>query len=94
MEAIAETTPDLAEQLPGWLDQCAALPIEACVKQLGLELEPVRSAHPDAQASQLMPPPAAYVPAEHTLHIVDASMSKSARPAAQSSHDVAFADEY
>ena len=48
MEAIAETAPDLAEQLPGWLDRCAALPIKACVNQLGLELEPVKSAHPDA----------------------------------------------
>ena len=41
MAAIADTSPDLAEQMPGWLDGRGVLPIEASLASLGLMLDPV-----------------------------------------------------
>ena len=48
MEAIGASSAQLAAQLPDWLDDCGSIPIEPCLNALGLELEPVMAAHPDA----------------------------------------------
>ncbi|QNI54761.1 glycyl aminopeptidase/ M61 family [Synechococcus sp. BIOS-E4-1] len=48
MDVIGSTSPELASQLPTWLDNCGSIPIESCLKELGLELQPVMAAHPDA----------------------------------------------
>ena len=48
MEVIGSTSVELADQLPSWLDDCGSLPIESCLKALGLVLEPVMANHPDA----------------------------------------------
>lgn len=48
IEVIGSTSNDLAAELPSWLDVCGSLPIESCVKDLGLVLEPVMASHPDA----------------------------------------------
>ena len=48
MEAIGASSAQLAAQLPDWLDDCGSIPIESCLNALGLELEPVMAAHPDA----------------------------------------------
>ena len=48
IEVIALTSTDLAAELPAWLDVCGSLPIESCLKDLGLVLEPVLASHPDA----------------------------------------------
>lgn len=39
--ALGKLNPELAEQLPSWLDHCDALPIETCIQKLGLNLVPV-----------------------------------------------------
>ena len=48
MEAIGASSAQLAAQLPDWLDDRGSIPIESCLNALGLELEPVMAAHPDA----------------------------------------------
>ena len=48
MDVIGSTSVELADQLPSWLDDCGSLPIETCLKDLGLVLEPVMASHPDA----------------------------------------------
>ena len=48
IEVIGLTSNDLAAELPAWLDVCGSLPIEPCLKDLGLVLEPVMASHPDA----------------------------------------------
>ncbi len=48
IEVIGSTSSDLAAELPAWLDVCGSLPIESCLKDLGLVLEPVMASHPDA----------------------------------------------
>jgi predicted metalloprotease with PDZ domain len=44
---IARVSPQLAASLPGWLEDRGTLPIEACVRAIGLRLEPVRSDQDD-----------------------------------------------
>lgn len=39
--ALAKYSPDLANRLPDWLDQCDSLPIERCVDLIGLEFVPI-----------------------------------------------------
>jgi len=48
MEVIGVSSAALAAHLPTWLDDCGSIPIESCLKDLGLVLEPVKAAHPNA----------------------------------------------
>ncbi len=48
MEVISASSAELAAQLPIWLDNCGSIPVESCLNELGLQLEPVMAAHPDA----------------------------------------------
>ncbi|WP_114992845.1 M61 family metallopeptidase [Synechococcus sp. UW179A] len=48
MDVIGSTSPELASQLHTWLDDCDSIPVESCLKALGLQLEPVMATHPDA----------------------------------------------